>query len=137
MSATRGYHGIEIIAEPADLIADYVPDSSGRYRIFLVKDPEASFDYLVTEINDGIERGGDTFAEIIERSPGWDSYPNRDEWMLTERFGSCPDLDENKGAGVIWIDGAAYTASWADEAVVVTTPEPPPSTYRYNPYEEE
>jgi len=128
----------ELNATPENLIANWA-DGSGSYSAHLIDDS-----HLVTV------SGGDPLGEVLTRAPQYDGPEfngecfghesldgahmgesvecdgscNRfvvSEWMLTDRFGSCPDLGDY---GAVWIDGKAYTVEYAEDAVVTHTTVP-------------
>lgn len=96
-------------------------DGSGSYSI------HRDGDDLITVINDGMVFGGEEFAQTLTRAPQFDS-PTEDwfqmsEWMLADRFASCPDLGENEGT--VWIDGEAFAVAFDDDALIESVPVPP------------
>lgn len=88
-----------------DFIADYVPDSSGRYQIF------RRGDVMLTLIS-----GEEAIVQRIRRAPEFDqleAYPEADgswhDWMLDERFerfAACGEIGGDYGA--VQIDGEAF-----------------------------
>lgn len=91
---------------PSDLIADYVPDSSGRYRIYRIGD------LLVTRIGDAV--AGDVFEQRLYRAPDLDD--DGAEWMLTDTFGAG-EAPDDVDAAIVWIDGAAYRCEQARDVI--------------------
>lgn len=91
---------------PTDLIADYVPDSSGRYRIYRIGD------LLVTRIDDAI--AGDVFEQRLYRASWLDGAGA--EWMLTDTFGAG-EAPDDVDASIVWIDGEAYVCEQARDVV--------------------
>jgi hypothetical protein len=113
--------GTEINVSNADLVADYVPDGSGRYQIYRAEE------FLVTRINGGSEANGEEFAERLERAPQFDAHEARAESMLSERFGSSMDVPTGEERNVVWIDGEAYLVDWADGVVAISVEIPAPT----------
>lgn len=96
-------HGlVEVDASKGTRIATYA-DGSGIYRITRLGD------YMITSIGD--REYGEQFAQVLTRAAEFDQVADRDEWMLTDDFGSSPDYGTD---GVVWIGNEAYTVEWAD-----------------------
>jgi hypothetical protein len=124
-SAGRIVNGMrEVIAMPGNRIASY-GDGSGTYSI------HRDGDYLVTVINGGVANGGEEFAERLERLEESDPVPagqseasmSWDDYMLTERFGSCDDAGPVR---LVLIDREAYMVAW-DDAISVIVRDVAPS----------
>lgn len=124
MTAHTSLMGIEIAARETEIVADYT-DGSGRYVQFLMPHPVAG--NLAVLLTAQSTDDGDAFAQILVRAEKLDGTLPAD-YMITDRFGSTPDLPAGYvDAGFtdhVVIDGRSYLSSWADEAVICSVEFP-------------
>lgn len=86
-----------------DTIATY-SDGSGTYTI--TRDGNK----MTTTIGDGKGWVAETFEQFLTRAAFLDAELT-DEFVLTDRFASTPDIAQED---VVWVDGLAYFATWGE-----------------------